>query len=39
MTGAACRLLGETLEEGVAMRQEFVVNVDYSFIESHDTYS
>jgi hypothetical protein len=29
MIGAACRLPGETLKEGVAMRQEFVVNVDY----------
>jgi hypothetical protein len=38
MTGAACRLPGESPREGVAVRQEFVVNVGYIFIESHDTY-
>jgi hypothetical protein len=38
MIGVACRLPGETLREGVAMRREFVVNIELSIIESHDTY-
>jgi hypothetical protein len=38
MIGAARRLPGETLGEGVAMRREFVVNIELLIIESPDTY-
>jgi hypothetical protein len=38
MIGAACRLPGETLGKGVAMHREFVVNIEFLIIESHDTY-
>jgi hypothetical protein len=38
MIGAACRLPGETLGEGVAMRRELIVNIELFIIESHDTY-
>jgi hypothetical protein len=38
MIGAACRLPGETLVEGMAMRREFVVNIEFLIIESHNTY-
>jgi hypothetical protein len=38
MIGAACRLRGETLGEGVVMRREFVVNIEFLIIESHNTY-
>jgi hypothetical protein len=37
MIGAACRLPGETLVEGMAMRREFLVNIEFFIIESHDT--
>jgi hypothetical protein len=39
MIGAACRLPGEILGEGVVMRREFLVNIElFLLLNSYDIY-